>query len=168
MQASVGGRRTWLGITALVVCLGAVETGAMSFLAHRFLPTSLAWGVDIVGVAALGVVGTATASVMWRRNRVESDHVLLVLGYLGAIRFPASCVQSTTALAPLAAADTDGLGPTIDGADLVLTAATGLPRVRIVLDSPVRGRRLWQRRDVTAVITSDPDGILAALVHGLG
>lgn len=145
----------------LIVVLGALEVAAVAFLAHRFLPAWLAWLIDAVTVASFLVAVVAVASVLWRRHRVHDDRAVLVLGYLGCITIPRHAVQDVRSLGGLEAARADQTGPQWSNDALLLVAGTGIPRVEVLLDRPIRGRRLWQRRAVTRVEVSDIDAGLA-------
>jgi hypothetical protein len=150
----VGGRRRWAWLTVLLVVLGTVELGVVAVLGHAVLPTVAALVLDGVGLVALVGCGAAAASVMVRRHRVGLDEVRLVLGVLGEARVPLSDVVALAPLPPLASVDEASTGPAFGVDCLVLTAGTGLPRVKVGLARPVMVRRLWQRREVVEVVVS--------------
>ena len=149
-----GGRRRWLGLTVMLAALGTIEMGAVAFLGHAFLPPAASLARDIVGLVVVVGSCTATVSVVVRRHHVGGEDVHLVLGLLGAVRVPLAAVAEVIALPPLPAMEVDAIGPTIANGCLTLTAATGVPRVQLVLHRPVTGRRFLRRHDVTQVVAS--------------
>jgi hypothetical protein len=162
---SVGGRRAWWGVLALITGLGIVEIAGVALLAHAFLPTTFAVILDVIGAVFIVAVAFATASVTWRRHVVTEADVLLVLGYLAQIRVPSSAMSQVAPLPALTGRDADRTGPTLVDGVLNLVAAPGVGRVQVTVDPPVKGRRLWQRREVVTVEVSDESGDLAALLR---
>lgn len=151
---AAGGRRRWLGLTVLLAVLGAVEVGVVALLGHRFLPAAAAYALDALGLAVLIVSCAATVSAAGARHRIGVRDARLSLGLLGAIAVPLAAVVEVVALPPLAAVEEDATGPRIDGGTLVLTSATGLPRVRLVLARSLAGRLLLRRCEATEVVVS--------------
>lgn len=150
----VGGRRRWLGLTAMLAVLGTIEVGAVALLGHSFLPPAASLALDLLGLMVLVGSCAATLSVVVRRHQVTETEVHLVLGLLSGVRVPLSAIADVAALPSLPAMEVDATGPMIEDGCLTLTAATGVPRVRLVLRHPVTGRRFLRRFDVTEVVAS--------------
>jgi len=153
-SAAVGGRGRWLGIGVVGALLGGLELVVVAVLAHAVLPAPIARVLDVLGVVALVAVIAAVASVLRRRHRLDDRGALLVLGFLAGIVVPLQAVSAVEPLPPLQPVDVDGVGPSYADGRLVLTAATDVPRVRVALREPVRGRELWRHHEVTEIVVS--------------
>ncbi len=125
-SAAVGGRGRWLGIGVVGALLGGLELVVVAVLAHAVLPAPIARVLDVLGVVAL----------------------------VAGIVVPLQAVSAVEPLPPLQPVDVDGVGPSYADGRLVLTAATDVPRVRVALREPVRGRELWRHHEVTEIVVS--------------